>query len=466
MFPALQVFEGSWPVEFYFEKYTTTRKIHIRRNAKQQGQAKSNSASTNSSNAPESLGNAQKSQKRKERANLDKENESASTPSNPIQMASQRVIVDAPFQWATEQDVKPWIGPIITTHANRREPPCSSSQNPNGSSSLPPEYFHTRSAPRSSPPVPKAKPRAVLSACVFCGVRPRVPAEETVELYACLKGREDLQRLLEVAGIVADNHLRALIQLRETLRHDFLSSLVPTHLNFLEKMEVLDMLDAYVNRETEPSFAERPAKLRAAEIPRPPEKVEDRISLHQCKHTNVMKWMQIAEEYEYFEFLMLIEEKIEEFMDVSKPVDEQDEKNIEAVVRSVCEERPSLRRYEAVWPVQVHIRRFLGAHAPSLLTGTQDSAIASQSVCPSSTQHKCPRLQANPAEAVPPSVAGLLANYGMEELGPALLFMGVRTDEKFNQILTSRDAKSRLLAEFSCLECSPFQAMMMRHIIE
>ncbi|KAJ7736557.1 hypothetical protein DFH07DRAFT_99160 [Mycena maculata] len=444
MFPALQDFEGSWPVEFYFAKYTFHRYKETRRRANLKGQAStapSDSASTNSTSVPKSSGSAQKSQKRKETADSEKENDSAPTPENSSQVTLQHVMVEASSHRATGPD--------------RREPSSVTSITSSPLSSS------TNSAPRTSPSVPNSMPRAVLSVCVFCGFRPRIPATEIVELYACLQGREDLQHLLAIAGIMTDNHLRALIQLRETQRHDFLSRLVPAHLNFLEKMQVLDMLHAYINGKTE-----RPAKLRTTEIPRPPERVEDRLSLHQCKHTNVMKYMRIADEYEYFELVMFIEEKIEEFLDASKPIDEQDHKNIEALVRSVCEARPSLRRYEAVWPVPVHIRRFLGARMPETATGTQDSAAASQSIRPSSTDHECLRLQAHPAEDVPPSVTGLLAAHGMEELGPAFLYMGVRTDEAFSKIVTSRDAKSRFLARFSLLECSVFQTMMMRHILE
>ncbi|KAJ6513500.1 hypothetical protein DFH09DRAFT_1288241 [Mycena vulgaris] len=48
---------------------------------------------------------------------------------------------------------------------------------------------------------------------------------------------------------------------------------------------------------------------------------------------------------------------------------------------------------------------------------------------------------------VPPSVGSLLAYYGMEELGPTILFIGIKTDGKFTNIFTSQSAKAQLLAD-------------------
>jgi hypothetical protein len=66
---------------------------------------------------------------------------------------------------------------------------------------------------------------------------------------------------------------------------------------------------------------------------------------------------------------------------------------------------------------------------------------------------------------VPPSVVALLSDYGMEELGPAFLFLGITSDAKFADLVTrKREFLAGLLGPL--VECSEFQATMIRYIVE
>ncbi|KAJ7509639.1 hypothetical protein B0H11DRAFT_1901048 [Mycena galericulata] len=95
-FPALNDFEGHWPVEIYFRKYTYWRNMSLRR-TKRRGLA--NTAPTNPSNAlrrsnelPKDSGAVKKSMKRKERdANpaREKEQEIAKTLHSPTYFSSK-----------------------------------------------------------------------------------------------------------------------------------------------------------------------------------------------------------------------------------------------------------------------------------------------------------------------------------------------------------------------------------------
>jgi hypothetical protein len=69
---------------------------------------------------------------------------------------------------------------------------------------------------------------------------------------------------------------------------------------------------------------------------------------------------------------------------------------------------------------------------------------------------------------VPPSVVALLSDYGMEELGPAFLFLGITSDAEFADLVTTPSRKREFLAGLPgpLVECSEFQATMIRYIVE
>ncbi|KAJ7464361.1 hypothetical protein FB451DRAFT_1561682 [Mycena latifolia] len=315
----------------------------------------------------------------------------------------------------------------------------------------------------SSSPIPPAsrrshpvKQKAIWSICVLCGFRPPIPPEQTIELQLFFNGRDDLRHVLAAVGIVADHHLRALLRVGAKQREAFLRSITPDHLTYLEKVEIADLLDTYIGQNGEGPTSDRPAKVQLAAIPRPSEGLENILSQHTCSHVHVKKHMRMADDDEYFDLVDSIEAEIPRYLDVSMSFEEQTDAQIYALLKSVCEDRPSLRKYPDYWPVLLHIKRFLRAQEAGQ-SGTQRSP----------PRHECPRQRGHPAADAPPSVDALLADYGMEELGPAFFFLGIRTDEKFaNMIFMSKTAKSQLLAELAPLGCSVFQAMMMRYIVE
>ncbi|KAJ7694561.1 hypothetical protein B0H17DRAFT_460769 [Mycena rosella] len=227
-------------------------------------------------------------------------------------------------------------------------------------------------------------------------------------------------------------------------------------MTFVEKVEIADLLETHLdNTATGP----RSAKIQAVSIPRPPEGLVNVLGQHTCSYVHIKKHMRITDDNEYFDIVDCIESEIPRFLEVEKPIEEQDDREVQAVVESVCEARPSMRKYADCWPIFVHISRFLDARQVGL-SGTPRSAPP--------PRHECPRQRMYPVADVPPSVMTLLADYGIEELGPVFLFLGVQTDEKFASMVASEKARSRFLAGVPPLqlECSAFQGMMMRYIIE
>ncbi|KAJ6573462.1 hypothetical protein DFH09DRAFT_1362098 [Mycena vulgaris] len=318
----------------------------------------------------------------------------------------------------------------------RREDSFTSSQITESSTpaSSPPLLAGTSSLPRTRP----VTPQVIFTTCVFCGFQPPIPSEQTTEIELFFNARDDLRQVFTAIGVVADHHLHALLSLGAKKREALLRSLTPDYLTYVEKIEIADMLETQIDK-----TSSRPAK-----------------SKHTCKHAHVKKQMRIADDEEYFEIVGLIEAEIPRYLDLAKAFDEQDDAQIGALIKSICEDRPSMRKYPDSWPIFVHMKRFFNAQEAGLAGKSRES----QHSAPS--RHECPRNRKYPAEGVPPSVVALLADYGMEELGPAVLFLGIKTDAQFTNIFTSERAKSQLLADLPPLGLSVFQASMMRFILE
>ncbi|KAJ6603274.1 hypothetical protein DFH09DRAFT_1068444 [Mycena vulgaris] len=111
----------------------------------------------------------------------------------------------------------------------------------------------------------------------------------------------------------------------------------------------------------------------------------------------------------YFVSQALIEAEIPRYLYPLKQIDEQDDTQIDALVKS-C---------------------FFGMQGAGL-PGTQWAA------------HLSP-------PSVPPLVVTLLSDYGINELGTTILFLGMKTDTQFMNIFTSGRAKAQLLTDLASL---------------
>ncbi|KAJ6582147.1 hypothetical protein B0H19DRAFT_1061595 [Mycena capillaripes] len=83
---------------------------------------------------------------------------------------------------------------------------------------------------------------------------------------------------------------------------------------------------------------------------------------------------------------------------------EEQEEELDALVTSICQEKPSVRKDEEQWPVYPHIRRFMSARDAGLPKTRQSSQTSST---PSNSRKPCPVF--NMRRSVLPSVAALLA---------------------------------------------------------
>ncbi|KAF7330215.1 hypothetical protein MVEN_02458600 [Mycena venus] len=236
---------------------------------------------------------------------------------------------------------------------------------------------------------------AKIISCVLCGSRPLVSSRQKVTLNKFFDGREDLRRGFDAAGIIADNHFRVLLRLSAHQR---------------ESLE--------------------------------------------CSYTSIKERMEIADE-EYFQFVHIVEEYIPRYLNIV-PFDKQNQDQVQALIRKA---RPSVKRYENLWPLEVLIKRYLGAR----LTGLPGTLHEPDLKIP----HECPLQRFYPAHDVPSALASILLDYEMEELGPAFLSLGIRSDEAFTTITRSHKLATGLLGDINLkqLQLTDFQTMMMGLIL-
>ncbi|KAJ6553602.1 hypothetical protein DFH09DRAFT_1085712 [Mycena vulgaris] len=406
-FPALGTdFEDAWPVEVYFSKYTYTRNLSGR-------YAKPGEQTA----TQEDLSGSRGSQKRK----ADKEND---TPAVSKNNTFNRHAQTQPLEDKTRHN----------TQLTDLTSSCSSGRAPD-----------TTQRGRDTPnpiviPFASAAERAAWASCVLCGFQPPIPRPQKAAFTQFFKEQEDLRSALEAAGIVADHHFRALLRLSAHQRDRFMQSLAPSKMTQFEMVVLCDMLQDHVNglkvkQKLALGTDTRARKIPLMEIAKPPRSMLTYFDTLRCDYTRIRERMEISDEEEYFDLVRKVEEMAPLFLE-NKKYEEQDVAQVKALMKSICEERPSFRRYDELWPLPVHIKRFLAAR----MAGLSGTLYGSE---------------------------GFQSDYAMEELGPAFLFLGVRSDKRFVDITVSHRLKTQLLVDenLAHLQLTDFQIMIMRHIM-
>lgn len=437
--PALGTdFEDAWPIKFYFMKYCYKKEQNERYQLNAKGCKELAAHEENISNTPtNSLEGSSASEPSKKRK-LNEEDDTL-TPNTPRKALPERL----------EATQLP-------------KPPAGSR-----SSGKTPDKRADNITPISASPSTSAIERAACAACVLCGFQPPIPRAQKAALSDFFTGREEFHLAFEVAGIVGDHHFRALLRLRTREREGFIQSLAPIKINQFEVVVLCDMLQKHIEcrRVTEDSRKSsaraddgprRAKKVPRMDIAKPPPSLQKYMGTLSCDHRRIQEEMGIADEEEYFDIVRSVEEKASRFLEIRKG-HKQDAAQAVAFFRLVCKERPSFRKYDQWWPLEVLMKRYLAARLaglPGTLLGTE-------------VRHECPHRRIYPARKVPPSLVALLADYGMEELGPAFLSLGISSDEQFGHIMESERLKTLLLvdANLKQLGLTPFQTMMMRHIL-
>ncbi|KAJ7165946.1 hypothetical protein C8R46DRAFT_1275322 [Mycena filopes] len=452
-FPALDKFENQWPLEIYYTKYTHWRSWNLKRK-KRAHKPESASGSRITQDCPPREESHRDGESRKRKRGADKDSDEALG-------STQSPIDDGDSSDVGNND-------SVSSASRKRKSseftPTPTTVSPSTSSILLSQSQQAQSSQVIT------YPKSRWSSCALCGFQPEVPPSDTVQLRKCLDGQENLLQILAMLGVVTDHLLRALLRLSSRRRHDFLHSGASKGLfTYFEKIVILDLLDSAVDSKFESCAAMRSVGL--AEIGRPSERAESLLCDHRASYPHLMTRMKITDEDEYFEIVLtkgtqdLIERHVPGYLDVALSIEEQDDEQLKALVRSlgqICGKKPSLRRYEGLWPVYVHIYRFMSARRAGLARTPREHR-------QTTVTHECTLLHAHPHSRVPAALAALLGDVGMEELGPAFLLLGIRTDEQFTGIVTSPRAKAQFLKEVeggAAPGCSAFQRLMIGWVVE
>ncbi|KAJ6577518.1 hypothetical protein B0H19DRAFT_1252858 [Mycena capillaripes] len=298
-------------------------------------------------------------------------------------------------------------------------------------------------------------------ACVLCGFQPPISLQQKTTLREFFKGHKDLRQSFEACGIFADKYFHILLHLSTDRRERFMKSLAPGKMTHFEMVFISNMLQEHVDstgRAKKGDLRTAPQG-RKMEVSRPPRSILSFFCSLKCNDENIKKRMEIADEEEYLDLMRMVEDMVPRYLDIV-PFENQHQSKVQGLVKLIRQARPSIQRYEELWPLEVLIKRFLSAQLAGL-SGTlhgPDSEI----------EHECPLQHIYPANQVPPALSALLSDYGMEELGPAFLFLGVHSDESFAGMAGSHKLKTQLLANTNLkhLQLTEFQRMMMSHILE
>ncbi|KAJ7024866.1 hypothetical protein C8F04DRAFT_1269873 [Mycena alexandri] len=461
-FRELENFEDQWPLEVYYAKYTAwrvfnknRRGLSTRRTGTQSRGRSGNQRQTGSEKEQSPVDTAHRAQAHANpRSHALGRGEitiaSRSAKSTSVAQTTPNASPSAP-QNNQGSSLRSKTGSVSANHSNDN----FSSSVISRSSGIP------HGARGLSPQKSKCGP------CILCGAQFPIPSSETTRLRECFNDRPDLLRVLSVVGVIADHHLNAFLHVSSHARHDFLhGGALQGRLTYLEKIEILDLLESYYDSRSSASTSrlnlDRAQKVGLTKITRPPVGLENILADYRAGYTNVMRHMRVTDEEEYFEIVDLIEGQIPRYIDVASPIEDQDDTQLEALIEYA--KPPRNAEGESLTFNEFY---------PNCASKSNLFYLTSHRTQWTTFQpHQCPILRAHPHSRVPPSLAALLADLDMEELGPAFLFLGIRSDDKFASIVTSPRVRAQFVAELSTgagrslVGCSDFQRTMLGWVLE
>ncbi|KAJ7923493.1 hypothetical protein B0H13DRAFT_2316438 [Mycena leptocephala] len=458
-FPALDEFEGYWPIDIYYSKYVYWHAINQRRKSNSQKQTSNITQPSNTN-----------SQKRKERPS-DKEDEQDRANATNKQSISRPIAQDTGSRAPTQPQLQAQAtsGKSISagTHADNLRPSLLATEDARASTILVAIIRHQFCASVSTNP-------AVKDASAMGPLRPvrsaRSPRPE-------LRDRPVADMFQRPRGPPASPRPR-----RRRRRPPLPRPPPPQHapetripnglasagkMTYVEKIEILDMLETYQNADLF-ECEERARKVQLMAISRPSEVLENFMALHTSTYGHVKRHMKIVDDEEYFELVDLVERNIPRYLSISIPIEEQKNDKLDALVTSICEKMPSLRKYDGIWPIHLHIRRFLSARAAGLPRTPRENETSRSSTTPSAPpKHECPVLSASPPSPVPPSVVRSCRTTAWRARARLSLSWD-HFGREICQYCYISTGEEEFIAGLPgpLMECTEFQTAMIRYIVE
>ncbi|KAJ6579553.1 hypothetical protein DFH09DRAFT_1275887 [Mycena vulgaris] len=319
-------------------------------------------------------------------------------------------------------------------------------------------------------------------ACCFCGYRPNSPSSCSALISALLLDDTSghYADLFQTLGIFEDVHLRILLGMNKEDRDTFFAAYVPRRISPFGFIEITQILQHFAD-------SHRWACLSLTPIPRKGEAFEEFLSRPEtCPKLTAHSMRLSMGEYEVLTARIAL--RIPWFLDIHSSFGEQ-MPQVQALVQAVRDAYPLFDRYKDAWPISVFIKRILATAEKSnpvysvhpqppdySFAQSQQSQrscyVDAEPLTLVNQQHKCPRLSQYLSCEVPqrisPAAKSLLSFLQMdEEIAPALFFLGVYDDTKFDAVKRMKpERKAQLIEEANELELSAMQRLVLYMIFE
>ncbi|PBK78280.1 hypothetical protein ARMSODRAFT_33825 [Armillaria solidipes] len=289
-------------------------------------------------------------------------------------------------------------------------------------------------------------------ACLSCGALPKLERADTSELpvFLNLDRNDDLLSILSANGISTNHHLHLVMQMTPEQRIDFFNT---TSISAFRALGLREDIEKYAEHL---GFRRKKYKfsfpLPGQIIPRPNEDVLEELSKPVTKHDIFGEAMNMSMDlyWDVTDVLLTKFKSIVEPFPETMFLDEiktQYAHKWDEFQRVVCNERPVLLNYEDYWPTEVYIRRHLAQtptpqqRQPSWSPSLFQTKMAKVFHCP---VHMVPALDSYPMSIM---LRVHFKTLGIEELIPAAVLLGIRSDEDFLKMVKMDDLQVQMILE-------------------
>ncbi|KAK0240015.1 hypothetical protein EDD85DRAFT_824024 [Armillaria nabsnona] len=287
----------------------------------------------------------------------------------------------------------------------------------------------------SFPPSPEA--------CLTCGAQPEANEIYVRELMSFLDAdrENNLLSILRIAGIFTSHHLHLLIQMSREEQDGFFRLLSPGYLNEVTAMNLKRRLEEYAQRSALPKSN---SSGEGDTIPEPSGDIKDELVDRACLPDRFAQVMQISRD-KYDELVKTISVCFKRIV-TENPSGSYFHKITEEqwsrFVSMVSQAHPFLTRYANSWPLEVYIRsQMKETSTPPQTSGKSKISSSFQDkvlqifTCPS-RQHMIPGFSSYP---IPTMLQHHFRILHTEELIPAALLIGIRSNEDFVRMIEMDD---------------------------
>ncbi|KAF8623589.1 hypothetical protein AX15_006354 [Amanita polypyramis BW_CC] len=306
--------------------------------------------------------------------------------------------------------------------------------------------------------------------CTTCGYCPPVPSSLSEKLRSFFTNTEDLLPVLFFIGVTHDRHLYMILNWTPADRAAFVNALNQNRVKATDKQRLIELLAR--RQVVSPSAVKTPVRSRRERpydpIPKPLPDVERRLISAQVSLSELMQAMTIQDEQEFHEILQTIDTLYGEDDDQSG----RDNQWWIQFFHKVYSRWPVMRLYQEAgpeqnnWAIKFYLRRKLAGgiglspdNTPTdNLTYGRETATRCRTMSPDIDSYPNPNvnqtlpypgitLSTCPAHHPPdyrlvgPRLRHLLESHGSEELLPAFIAVGIKTDQALHSLsqLTRQD---------------------------